>query len=411
MTAEAPADVGDRHRAYLDQVSRLLWPHRTAAAVSVGGRVRLDPPRSAPGDRLFVVVPHLRRPAVLVPLSPSRVTSAVLKDYKTSASPARRRLLRLLGVAARAGAGALLPDRLVVRGADDGIEQYLSDVLGEDLVVSVMIGPARANRKPVLQLIDRQGDTRGFAKIGVNPLTDDLVRHEGETLSMLAAARPPGVTVPTLLHAGTWNDHPIVVQSPVGGGAQAPQGSLLTAGVRAISEVGGTTCTPMTGTRYWQELGRRIDALPGSPVRERLRALHERLSALHRDTTVTVGSWHGDLTPWNVAYGDADLQVWDWERFASGVPAGYDAHHFSLQRDIVRAGMEPAAAVRRLLAEGPDADLGWHGDRAEAEATAVAYLLEIGTRYVGDGLAEIGGALGDLSTWLLPAAETHLNPA
>ena len=49
--------------------------------------------------------------------------------------------------------------------------------------MSLYLSPARANRKPVLQLLTPQGQAAGFAKIGTNQLTRELVTAEYEALA------------------------------------------------------------------------------------------------------------------------------------------------------------------------------------------------------------------------------------
>jgi len=97
------------------------------------------------------------------------------------------------------------------------------------------------------------------------------------------------------------------------------------------------------------------------------------------------------------------LLVWDWERFATGVPAGFDALHYQLQSDVVAGHADPAAAAGRLverapallapLAVGPDA----------ARLTALLYLAELSARYLADRQAEAGARLGAPGQWLIPA--------
>jgi len=157
----------------------------------------------------------------------------------------------------------------------------------------------------------------------------------------------------------------------------------------------------------------RLDALTardvelradGSNPAEEARALStaaDQLIADAGDVELTFGAWHGDWTPWNMATTSSSLLVWDWERFTTGVPIGFDAIHFDFQRLLVR-GLQPERAVDltlgradRLLApfdvEGPAANL-----------TALLYLIDLATRYLEDRQAEAGARLGVLGQWLLP---------
>ena len=146
---------------YLTEVLATLYPP------SDGGRVAH-----------FVAVPNARKPRLLVPAGSRRVAAGAVRRYAQPAARSARFKRDLAALALRTGADrALLRDRITVTGADS-IEEHLRRVLDRDLTVSVHIGPARANRKPVLQLLAPDGTTVGFAKLGTNALTRRLVRAE-----------------------------------------------------------------------------------------------------------------------------------------------------------------------------------------------------------------------------------------
>ena len=124
----------------------------------------------------FVAVPNARRPRLLVPAGSRRVAAGAVKRYAQPAARSARFKRDLAALALRTGADrALLRDRITVTGAGS-VAEHLCAVLDRDVTVSVHIGPARANRKPVLQLLDADGTTVGFAKLGTNALTRRLVR-------------------------------------------------------------------------------------------------------------------------------------------------------------------------------------------------------------------------------------------
>ncbi len=62
-------------------------------------------------------------------------------------------------------------------------------MVGQPVEISLHLGAARANRKPVLQLLSKAGETIGFAKIGINALTRELVTGERAALVKLSEAR------------------------------------------------------------------------------------------------------------------------------------------------------------------------------------------------------------------------------
>jgi len=95
------------------------------------------------------------------------------------------------------------------------------------------------------------------------------------------------------------------------------------------------------------------------------------------------------------------LLVWDWERFSPGVPFGFDALHYDLQRRLQRTSDATAAVdetVRRAAVLLAPFEVAPHA----AEVTALLYLVDLATRYVADRQAEAGARLGVLGRWLLP---------
>ncbi|MGC1215264.1 MAG: hypothetical protein WA890_28885, partial [Micromonospora sp.] len=139
----------------------------------------------------------------------------------------------------------------------------------------------------------------------------------------------------------------------------------------------------------------------------RLRAVLASVLAL--DPTLDFGAWHGDWNGGNsAALADGRVLIWDWERFAAGVPVGYDALHRRLQTDVTKVGVEPTTAARELLAGAAEALAPFAPPSGVADLVAVLYLVELAARYLRDRQAEAGARLGHVAAWLLPAVEDHL---
>jgi hypothetical protein len=93
--------------------------------------------------------------------------------------------------------------------------------------------------------------------------------------------------------------------------------------------------------------------------------------------------------------------VWDWERFTLGVPMGFDAVHYELQR-LVQGDPDAEGAVERTVARAPELLAPFDVPAEAAELTALLYLIDLAARYLADRQAEAGARLGVLGTWLLP---------
>jgi len=403
----------DDRVAFLDEVCALLWP--APASATPGSADRTAPPVA--GSEL-IVVPSLRDPRLLIPAG-RRAGAAAVRRYGEPGSRRARLTTRALSLALASGAGKiLLRDRLRIRvpaGAPT-IEAHLRAQLGRDVRLSMHLGAARANRKPVLQLLTPDGATVAFAKVGAAALTRQLVRAEAAALDRLRVAGLTTVTVPAVRHLGCWAGLDVLVLSalPVWRPRRVLAAGQLAAAMNEVARVDGCISAPLADSGYWRQLSQRLARAPGSADRQALLAELTELEGRSANVVLTFGAWHGDWTPWNMACTRDGLLLWDWERFATGVPVGFDALHYWLQAAVV-AGQHgsrqhgPAGAAADCIRRAPEL-LGPLGvGPAAARLTALLYLCELSTRYLTDRQAEAGARLGAPGQWLIPAISTALS--
>ena len=287
----------------------------------------------------------------------------------------------------------------------ENIETYLKGVLARDLRVSMSVGPPRANRKPVLQLLTASGEPLAFAKIGTTPLTCDLVRAEHAALTSLGQAALNRITTPRVLHHDEWNGLGILVLSPLPVWRQRRtlDAAELATAMNEVARVNGLETGPLRDSGYLRKLRGRVSAVEQAPERAALLQALDVLTDRHGDTVLHFGAWHGDWSPWNMASTDPDLLVWDWERFTTGVPLGFDALHYQLQLEVGPAHVDPRAAATHCSVHAPQtlAPFGITGE--QARLTGVLYLTDLATRYLADRQEELGARLGTPGTWLIPA--------
>lgn len=395
-TAPAALTAGDAalRTQYLTEVLGLLYP---------------DPCRTDGTDgplvAEYLVVPNAHRPRLLVPsLSPTVAAAAVRRYAEPQGRMARLKRDAVVAAVHTRTTGLLFRDRVRVTGpVSAGIDGYLSDALRRDLAVSIHIGPARANRKPVLQLLSPDGETFAFGKLGTGPLTRRLVKSETAALTALAASQLTKLTVPRVLHAGEWRGMRVLIQSALP--VWLPRAPLtprrLTAAMLDVAGCCGYTTGPLTGSGYWQELRSRLTAVADRPEGAGLAAAVDVLAAHSGGTALRYGAWHGDWAPWNMANLNDALLVWDWERFATGVPLGFDAIHHELQKRIQSTG-DARAAVEATVQRADELLAPFGVAPVAREITALLYLVDLAVRYLTDRQAEAGARLGVLGTWLLP---------
>ena len=315
---------------------------------TAGYRVARPRANRAAGERDLLVLPSARRPRLLVP-SERRASAAAVRRYGEPGSLAAWAGSRTLALALRAGAAHVgLGGRLRISAGPgtDTIEAYLGGVLGREVLVSTHLGAARANRKPVLQLLTPDGVTAGFAKVSVNPLTRDLIRAERAALDALAPVRLRHLVIPRVLHHGQWRGREVLVLTalPVWRRRTPLRPARLAAAMAELAAVGGRARARLAASVFLARLAARLGGTPGGPDRDALVTALGKLAAA--DPELGFGAWHGDWTGWNMASTPDGLLVWDWERFTRPVPVGFDALHYGLQTAVVRRGQPaPAAAA------------------------------------------------------------------
>jgi hypothetical protein len=414
------ASFGGTRAEYLSQVCGLLWPAPALVTLTSPGRdpLAVTPPgggvsaRPTPAPAELIVIPGRARPRLLVPTERRAAAAAVQGSSGPGLRTARLRK-RAIRLAMASGAGPFLfRDRLRIQAPEDSptIVSYLRAALGSDIRLSMHVGAPRANRKPVLQLLTAAGEPIGFAKIGIDPLTSRLGLAEREALAQLATARLGGLTVPRVLHYGTWNGLGVLVLGPLPTWRERRplSDSRLAAAMREVAGIGGLTREPLAAAAHWQRLGARLSAADDRPDRAALGSALGRLADQAGGTVLCYGSWHGDWTPWNMASTGRGLLVWDWERFAHGVPIGFDALHHWLQTEVVPGRRDPANAARELIERAAALLDPFDVGADEARLTAVLYLAELAARYLADRQIEAGARLGAPGGWLIPAITSEL---
>lgn len=359
----------------------------------------------------WTAYPSAERARLLLPEATPRASLRMLRRQLTGRRP-RTRLARA-GLAVATATG--LPRRTSALRVEvtapvgtTSLEDLLREELGaEALRLTLPIGPPRATRKPVLQVTDPDGTVLAWVKVAHDQLTDRLVATEARALRRLAdadvAPHLTGVQVPRLLAQLQWSGHHVVVLAPLRIPAVRPlpggSRARLVSVVAQIAATGPLREIPWSGHPWRRELLTQLDGIAHHPSSV---ALRREVDSLRSGLTVPTGAWHGDLNPGNLALA-AVTPVWDWERYDDAVPLGFDLLHHDLQSGITVAGVPASESARRLLLDAATtlAPLGVPAD--VAPVIARLYLVSLACRYLADGQAAAGAALGQVDRWLLPS--------
>ncbi|MEV6982808.1 hypothetical protein AB0M95_16320 [Sphaerisporangium sp. NPDC051017] len=292
-----------------------------------------------------------------------------------------------------------LPGRRRLPGGPGTIEGHLSEVFGQRVGIVLHVRPARrANRKPVLEVHASTGECLAFVKIGDTDPARALVRHEAMTLALLAATPLKTVVAPTLLHHDTWNGLEVLALSPlpIRRLHRVPR-PLLT---QAVLEIAGLGLHAPPATAPPHPAGSATATTRTEPLNTTTVRPEPFDTTITRANLIGGHCWHGDFSPWNIAPSpDGRLLVWDWERFGSGVPLGFDAVHHFFQRALRR--MPPDVAAAACLAQALPTLAPYGLSAAQARETAVRYLITLADRHERDG----HHPLGPPSRWLSPLVD------
>lgn len=404
----AAAAAGPERLRYLQEMGRLLWPSPAVFGTVRHGAAGPSGPLATVSE--FLLLPQGGNPRLLVPAT-RRPAAAAVRGYGEPGSrvvAAGTRVLPLLLSAGLASVAMRTRFRVSAPPGTATIESYLTQAAGPGITFSMHLGAARANRKPVLQLLSGGGATVGFAKVGVNSLTSELVTAEHAALTQLSRSRLTLLQLPGVLHYGQWAGLEVLVLSPLPvrqRRAALPAGRLGAAMVE-VAGVGGLHQGPLAGSSYLQRLRARLAAADDGPDRGALTAALDGLERQAGHTELSFGCWHGDWTPWNMASTSAGLLVWDWERFTRDVPVGFDALHCQLQGEVVASQQDMPNAISacaRSVSGAPRLLTPFGAGPAAARLTAILYLADIATRYLADHQERAGQPRGAPGRWLIPA--------
>jgi len=379
----------------LPEILCALWPAPARITIGTGPQ---------PEDTLARFLLAGRRSTVpyLLPVETARAAATAVRRFHQGQTWMERRAREALSAGLATGlAQRCFRTRITIsRGSSaDTINDLLARVFGEPVVFAVGIGSLRANRKPVLQVMTPAGRSLGYVKIGWNDITRPLVRSEAQTLALLGQLSPQLLAVPEVLHSELWHDLEVLVLSPLPQSPRrfAPYGEVPLAPMREIAGIGGPVPSTLADSVFWQHMISSARAEDAD-----LAALLARLDPLVGGTPVALGSWHGDWTPWNMSYGRSRPVVWDWERFATGVPVGFDALHYRYQSLLRLERQSPPAAISRLQGEASGLLHSFAVPETLAQLFVLLYLLELFRRYRVDALRPEGQQLGPVLDAMRP---------
>ena len=307
----------------------------------------------------------------LIPLTNRRVAVSGMALFQPIISSAK--LLKGAAVVASAlGFSDLWArNKLYISGKSN-----LADIFeDENLQYAFFTGTDSPHRKIAVQIMDKIGNIKGFAKVSRNPAIKPLLSHEAAILNDLHSLELQSAHVPTVLFSGEHDGASLLVTDTLKTARTKTSIRFNNAHQAFLQELAYKTAIPETGSKEGlvTELYRRYAAvaeLLSIEWRHRIEQGLEKM-AEQRDSLGPVVLCHGDFTPWNTFFVDGQLYVFDWEYADHVYPVGYDAIHFLLSLPKVKR-LPAARKIRQLLKEL--AEIYYSSDGNCMKSILLAYL-------------------------------------
>lgn len=314
-------------------------------------------------DETYVFLPGRGDPRVVVDAASDAAMRDAVGRMASRALPGVVRRLVPIGskVASRVGSTWSIN----AREGEPTLRQHLSDLLGRDVRLSVVVGPPRPNRKPVVRCFDGEAMV-AVAKLGPESHTGAMVRNEARWLAEFDDRPLESSITPDLLHHGRFGDCELLVMSslPLADEIPVTIGEMPNEVLAELIDRTGTTLG-IGRSGFWRALYSRVGELVDLAICDAVAAIVDDPAA----GRLPISFWHGDWSPWNVGRGsDGRWCVWDWERSNTMAPIGFDVLHLHHQY-----GSGLASGVDVLLDSGRSPD--------EVSLLRSLYLLELVARH------------------------------
>jgi hypothetical protein len=384
-----PSGRQDIHAETTSQDLRMLvgqvWPGSVESeGMVVVTRGRL-PTTHRPIER-YLVLPSIRRPAILVPATaPARALAVYTAAKSTRAANVAGAAGRILAapLLARSASSLTVGVRTDAVGSAESwsvIDAIARDVGAPGLLGCLPVRRYRPGSKPVIAMFDPRGTDAFWAKVGWSPWTRRLIANEYQAISRLYHAVDQ-VAVPRPVASGAWASLTYSVTEALSGPVPRWRESPETnpGPLRSVMTTGDMSEGSYGQSAYSARLGRHLErVLPVEPeVGKALTQWHARLRG--EVASLRFAQSHGDWVPWNLGTDGHGIVAWDWEHSQCDAPVGFDFLHWHFQTTLARprarltdavAAVDRAAGSLELLGIDP----------AARGVVVAGYLLDILTR-------------------------------
>jgi hypothetical protein len=272
----------------------------------------------------------------LVPLNDRRLTISGLALFQPVTTSAK--LLKSAAVmASNLGLSSVWTRKQVYVSGNSVLEDVFAE---KDLSYAFFTGTDSPHRKVAVQVMDRTGRIRGFAKVSKNASVKPFLNHEANTLNYLNTLDLQTTLIPKVLFCGEIGGVEVLVTDSLKTSRSKTVTALNDAHLAFLRELAEKTAVPVKASdmSFVADLRKQYVAVSERLTVEWRQRLEKALAVLESSgSNLGVRALgHGDFTPWNTFFVDGKLYVFDWEYASDKFSVGYDLIHFGLASSVVK---------------------------------------------------------------------------
>lgn len=271
----------------------------------------------------------------------------------------------------------------------DGRPGFLAPFERPGLVCAYFTGTDGPHRKTTAQIMTREGEIVGYAKLTRNPRVKSFLENEARTLAEVAELGLSSAAVPRLIDHHDQDGIAWLITDSLRAPGHVVARELGSAHFAFLEELAEKT-RHRGGAATLAELDAAFALLRPALEMDWATRLASGISRITPDIdALPVALAHGDFTAWNTFTVEDRLYVFDWEYSHPAYPLGYDRVHFTIAGD-------PAAPAPALLdrLETEIAIACFEGDRRGA-ARAILFSLLLHAAFYLARAIEAGGTTQD----------------
>lgn len=279
----------------------------------------------------FLVLPSLKSPRLVVPLTKYRIYRRAFRVHNTASVKNQ-----VLKYALKFGypVARYLRHRILFPSAEFArfsLELNRRLKYPEKLFPGIYVGSPGKSQKMTWQLMTARGEVVGYAKIGDTPESTQFIQNEYEVSHQLETVAFHNAEFPQNLFWGKIDDVQVLVQSPLTHASRFSGLDLSEKLILFLAELNVATrkSSLFGNVEFTKNLVKSLKSMHGLPTKiiADLMGTIKQLSELN----VPFGLCHGDFVPYNVRLLTDRLFVLDWEFARQNYPPFFDAFHFLFQ--------------------------------------------------------------------------------